>query len=153
MDKLKELFSLDPAAMLPELPGLLEKLVPLCRWAVMIVPLLVLILGLVYLFLAPKEANHELGWRCWWGMSTPEVWRFSQKLAGLAWSGMGLIMSAVMFFVGLGYRRAAPEEALLRAVKALAWEVGLVIVSILVIDLILIILFDAKGNVRREKQK
>lgn len=153
MDKLKELLALDPSALLPELPGLLEKLAPLCRWAVMVVPVLLTVLGLVYLFLAPREANHELGWRCWWGMSSVAVWRFAQKLSGIVWTAMGVVMGIVMFIIGTGYPTFDPDELLMKAVLALVWQIGLVIASILGVNLTLVILFDSKGIRRSEKQK
>lgn len=55
----------DPAAMLPDLEVLFTKLAQVIRVAVLAGPVALLVMGLIYLFLAPKEANHSLGFRCW----------------------------------------------------------------------------------------
>ena len=47
----------DPASLLPDLSKVFGSLVGVCRVAVMIGPVIALILGLAYLFLAPKEAT------------------------------------------------------------------------------------------------
>ena len=44
----------DPASLLPDLSKVFGSLVGVCRVAVMIGPIITLILGLAYLFLAPK---------------------------------------------------------------------------------------------------
>ena len=51
----------DPASLLPDLSKVFGSLVGVCRVAVMIGPIITLILGLAYLFLAPKEANYYFG--------------------------------------------------------------------------------------------
>ena len=50
-----------PESLLPDLTKLFGHLPGLCRLAVMIGPVVMLALGLSYLFLAPKEANYYLG--------------------------------------------------------------------------------------------
>lgn len=152
MEFLTNLFNgLDPEVM-PELDGLFEKLVPLAKIAVMVAPLALLVLGVIYLFLAPKEANHLLGFRCWWGMGSVEVWQFTQKLAGIVWTAMGLVMSIVMFVISLGYTADAPMDMMTGAIIALVWELALVITSILAINIVLIVLYDRKGVKRSEKK-
>ena len=42
----------DPAALLPDLSGLFGSLETVCRWAVMIGPVILLVMGLAYLFLS-----------------------------------------------------------------------------------------------------
>ena len=152
MEKLNELLSLDPAALLPDLPALLEKLPQACRWAVLVAPAVLVALGLSYLLFPPKEATYEAGWRCWWGMGSVEVWRFTQKLAGLVWTGMGLVMGAVMLAITGGYAEMETGLLLMQAVKALVWQIGLVAASILGINVTLVVLFDRNG-VRRAKKK
>lgn len=60
----------DPASLLPDLSKVFGSLVGVCRVAVMIGPVIALILGLAYLFLAPKEANYYFGYRCYFGMGS-----------------------------------------------------------------------------------
>lgn len=150
MDALKKLLDgfQDPAALLPELDGVLETLVPVIRFAVALGPLVLLILGLCYLFLSPKEANHSFGFRCWWGMSSVEVWRFTQKLAGIVWTAMGLVLGLVAVIGSMGYGALSPDLMLIKALTTILWQLALVIVSILAIHLTLIFLFDGKGRRR-----
>ena len=138
----------DPASMLPELNTLFADLVPVIRFAVLLAPMVLVVLGLVYLFLAPKEANHTLGFRCWWGMSSVEVWRFTQKLAGCVWTGMGVLLGVIALFTGMGYEAMGPDLMLISALTAIMWQLLLVIISILAINLTLIFLFDGRGRRR-----
>lgn len=138
----------DPASLLPDLNTLFADLVPVIRFAVLLAPMVLLVLGLVYLFLAPKEANHYLGFRCWWGMSSVEAWQFTQKLAGITWTAMGLILGAVGLFTGLGYEAMSPDLMLIDALTAILWQLLLVFISILAINLTLIFLFDGRGRRR-----
>ena len=80
----------DPASLLPDLSMVCGSLVGVCRVAVMIGPGIALILGLAYLFLAPKEANYYFGYRCYFGMGSVRAWRFTQRIAGMILGGLGL---------------------------------------------------------------
>ena len=154
MDALMELLGglEDPASLLPDLNTFFADLVPVIRFAVLLGPAVLLVLGLVYLFLAPKEANHTLGFRCWWGMSSVEVWQFTQKLAGITWTAMGLILGAMGLFTGMGYEAMSPDLMLIDALTAILWQLLLVFISIVAINLVLIFLFDSRGR-RRGRRK
>ena len=93
----------DPASLLPDLSKVFGSLVGVCRVAVMIGPVIALILGLAYLFLAPKEANYYFGYRCYFGMGSVRAWRFTQRIAGMILGGLGLILTAIMAIVTAGY--------------------------------------------------
>ena len=69
-EALKVLFEeFDLAAFLPDMSSVLGWVETGLRIAVMAGPLLLLMFGLLYLLWPPKEANHGLGYRCWWGMA------------------------------------------------------------------------------------
>ena len=89
----------DPAALLPDLSDLFGSLATLCRFAVMIGPVVLLVLGLAYLFLSPREANYYFGYRCYFGMGSVQAWRFTQRIAGMLFGGVGLILTIVMFLI------------------------------------------------------
>ena len=144
---------LDPEQLLPDLELLLTKLVPMIRVAVLAGPTALLILGLVYTFLAPKEANHTLGFRCWWGMGSVEAWRFTQKLAGITWAVLGLVMGGVMLYQSGRYPQMPYEQMLFQAAKAIVWQIGIVIVSIMIINIVLIVKFNHRGESRFAKKK
>ena len=141
----------DPASLLPELDGILALLVTLARWAVMIGPAALVVLGLGYMFLAPREANYYFGYRCFFGMGSEEAWRYTQRIAGLIWTALGLVLTAVMFFVSRSFGALEPVQALPKALICLLWEAGLIAVSCLAINTLAAVFFDAQGQRRRRR--
>ena len=143
----------DPAALLPDLSDLFGSLATLCRFAVMIGPVVLLILGLAYLFLSPREANYYFGYRCYFGMGSVQAWRFTQRIAGLLFGGVGLILTIVMFVISGGFAGMEMTQMVWKAAGCLAWQVGLALVLTLLINFLAFFFFDAKGNPRRKKKK
>ena len=140
----------DPAALLPDLTTMAGKMELICRIAVLIGPIVLLVLGLSYLFLAPKEANYIFGYRCYFGMGSSDAWCFTQRLAGLAWSALGLILTLVMLIATTGYRDKVIVDQVWGAAKCLGWEAGLTLISTLAINFTAVYFFDSKGNPRRQ---
>ena len=152
-DSIKELMDgFDPAALLPELDTVFGKIELVCRIAVMIGPVLLLLLGLTYLFLAPKEANHYLGYRCYYGMGSVQAWRFTQKFSGIVLGVLGLVLTAVMVFMMMSFRGMAVEAMVWRAVKCLIWEAALALLANLAINGTVFFLFDSNGDFRSKKR-
>lgn len=143
----------DPAALLPELDTFLGKVELIMRIAVMVGPVVLLVLGLWYLLLPPREANHSVGYRFFWGMNSVEVWRFTQKVAGIVWSLLGLGLSVTMFFLSAGFRGKETMELVELAVKCIFWEMGLLAVSCLGIDITVVVAYDSKGIRRKSKRR
>ena len=141
----------DPAALLPELDGILEGIVSLARMAVMVGPILLFAAGLAYLLLAPKEANYTFGYRCTFGMGSVEAWRFTQRLAGIVWSVLGLVLSIVMFSRTGKFADLEISEMLLTAVKCLIWQTAIVAVSCLAINTAVMARFTYDGEYRKER--
>ena len=145
-DDLKALFEgFELADFLPEVDTVLGWVETLLRLAVMAGPLLLLGFGLMYLFAPPKEANHSLGFRCWWGMASLDAWIFTQRIAGLAWSVLGLILTVVMIFICNSFRRMPPMDMAWLAGKCLLWELGLTGFVCLAINGLVIAAFDKYG--------
>ena len=143
----------DPAALLPDLSDLFGSLATLCRFAVMIGPVVLLILGLAYLFLSPKEANYYFGYRCYFGMGSVQAWRFTQRMAGLLFGGVGLILTIVMYVISGGFAGMEITQMVWKAAGCLAWQVGITLALTLLINFLAFFFFDAKGNPRRKKKK
>ena len=143
----------DPAALLPDLGELFGSLATLCRFAVMIGPVVLLILGLAYLFLAPREANYYFGYRCYFGMGSVHAWRFTQRLAGLCLGGLGLALTVIMAIITAGYGRMDVMDVAWNAVNCLIWEAVLALIATLAINLTAMFFFDAKGDPRRHPRK
>lgn len=146
MEALKALMKdFDPAALMPDLSTVLDKLTGVIRLAVMVAPLVLLGLGLLYLLVPPREANYKLGYRCFWGMSSVEAWRFTQRLAGAVWTLLGGVLSVVMW-ANCGKLLDMEAGAMAdMAVKYILWELGSAVVSILLINLAVVICFTFKG--------
>lgn len=150
IDDLKGLMDgFDPTALMPDLSTMLGKMELVMRVAVIIGPLILLVLGLVYFFAPPKEANHYFGYRCYFGMGSVDAWRFTQRVAGLIWGGLGLLLTAVMLLVSGGFAGKEIMDMLSLAVKCVIWEAVLVALSCLAINTIAALRFDAKGERRK----
>ena len=139
----------DPAALLPDLSGLFGSLETVCRWAVMIGPIVLLVMGLAYLFLSPKEANYYFGYRTYFGMGSVHAWRFTQRLAGVVLGGLGLILTIVMFFISGSFAGMDVMDMVWKAVTCLLWEAGLTILATLGVNFIVFSGFDRNGELRR----
>lgn len=151
---IKELMDgFDPAALLPSLQKLFGSLEILCRVAVMIAPVVMLVLGLAYLFLAPREANYYFGYRCYFGMGSVHAWRFTQRLAGAVLGGLGLILTVIMLLISGGFASMEVTAMVWRAVSCLVWEAVLALLATLAINLAAAVRFDRKGEYRNRKSK
>lgn len=151
-EALKVLFEeFDLAAFLPDMSSVLGWVETGLRISVMAGPLLLLMFGLLYLLWPPKEANHGLGYRCWWGMASLEAWQFTQHIAGLVWSGLGVVLTVIMALICNAFRRMDPMDMVWSAVTCLIWEVVLVAIACLAINIIVIRVFD-KDGFRRDSE-
>ena len=116
----------DPASLLPDLTSVAGTIAFISRLCVLAGPIVVLLLGLGYFFIAPKEANHYFGYRCIFGMGSVEAWRFTQRLAGMVFGGLGLVLTLI-------------------------WECVLIAGGCVGINVITALRFDYKGNFRKKK--
>ena len=153
MDFIKSLLSdFDISSLLPKLDSLLSKVELLARIVVMAGPVILLVLGLWYLLLPPKEANYAVGYRFFWGMSSVESWQFTQLVAGIVWSVLGMMLSLVMYLLSGGFRNKPLMDIVWKCVEYVFWEMGLLAVSCLIINLTVVFTFNSKGDRRREKK-
>ncbi len=138
----------DLAALFPEITDVMSAITVFARLAVMAGPLLLLGLGLQYFLAAPKEANHAVGYRFRWGMGSVEAWQYTQRLAGILWSILGLILTVVMGILSSEFVDMPTMDMLARAFWAILAEVGVIGVLCLVINGVVMSRFDLKGNRR-----
>ena len=143
---------IDPAALLPDLSKIFDSLAPLCRLAVMAGPVVILLLGLSYLFLSPKEANYYLGYRCYFGMGSEYAWRFTQRLAGMLFTGTGLVLTVVMFIIASRFPYMKLVEMVWQAAACLLVELAAAVLLILSVNLSAAFHFDRKGKHRRKRR-
>ena len=153
-ERLKKAFdNFDLAALFPKLDSVFGRITLICRVCVLVGPILLLILGLCYLFLAPKEANYYFGYRCYYGMGSVHAWRFTQRIAGMILGGLGLILTVVMGILSLGFASMEIEAMVWRAVWCLVWEAVLSLLATLAINALAMYWFDRKGELRRRPKK
>ena len=144
---------LDLGALVPDMGQMVQGVELLLRIAVMAAPLLLLGFGLIFLLAPPKEANHGLGYRCWWGMASLEAWQFTQRIAGMAWAALGAVLTIVMSLLCNGFRDMDPVEMATLAGKFLLWELGLVAVACIAINIVVMVKFDRFGYRRNASEE
>ena len=142
----------DPATLLPDLSKVFDTLAPVCRFAVLVGPVVLLLLGLSYLILSPKEANHYLGYRCYFGMGSEYAWRFTQRLAGVVLAGLGLILTVVMLVISGKFPGMDINDMVWLALKMLIIEGVLALVANAAIGIVAMARFDRKGEFRNKKK-
>ena len=118
------LSNFDLANYLPKLDTIWDALETLMRILVMTGPLVLLGLGLWYFLAPPREANHRAGFRTLWGMGSVEAWLFTQKVAGIAFSLLGFVLTVVMAIICNGYRGMEISEMVNSAGICLLWQIG-----------------------------
>ena len=152
VDSIKALLDgFDPATLLPDLSKVFDSLAPVCRIAVLIGPVVILLLGLSYLILTPKEANYYLGYRCYFGMGSEYAWRFTQRLAGFLFTGTGLALTVVMLVIAGRFKTMELSAMVWQAAACLVAELIVSVLLILIVNLSAAFRFDRKGRHRRRK--
>ncbi len=150
---LQGLDGLDPAALLPQMDSVFSRVLLVCRICVMLGPVLLLILGLCYLFLAPKEANYYFGYRCFYGMGSVNAWQFTQRIAGMILGALGLILSVIMLIISMRFPTMEIEAMAWLTVKCLIWQAVLALLATAAINGLAMFWFNRKGELRRRPPK
>lgn len=152
LEALKSIFeSFNLADFLPEISSILGWVETFLRLGVMAGPLILLALGLIYLLAPPKEANYAFGYRFWWSMASLDAWQYTHRLVGIVWTVLGLILTVVMAVICNAFRRMEPMDMVWSAGKCLLWQIGIVAVSCLVMNILIVVVFDSRGFRRREQ--
>ena len=143
----------DFAKIMPDLGNILGWIDMFIRLCVLAAPVAVLFFGLWWLLLPPKEANHHVGYRCYFGMGSVEAWRFTQKLAGSLWTALGLGLLAIAVLISNKFPDMEAMAMLDKAVVCILWQLGLIAVVCLLINLTVTLRYDRNGYLRSEKKK
>lgn len=152
ISSIKELMDgFDPAALLPEVSSIVSIVQTVCIIAVLAAPVILLLLGLGYLLFAPKEANYYFGYRTAFGMGSVSAWRRTQKVAGIVFVGLGLVLTLIMLVVIFSTGGMDAMDMVWLCVKCLLWQVVLILAAVFSINSITAATFDYKGN-KRKKQ-
>ncbi len=143
---------LDLGKILPKLDSLVGKLGTWVHLSMFLIPFVMAVLGIWYLFFPPKEANRHIGFRSMFAMGSPKAWAFAQRLAGFVWSGLGLGLMLVMLIVTIATAKASLDRLVSTAIIWLIIQMVLVLVSYVGIQLALARKFDYHGMKRSEKK-
>ena len=153
-NSIKELMDgFDPAALLPEIDSIVGKVQLICSLAILAAPIIMLCMGIAYLFFAPREANYYFGYRTAFGMGSVSAWRHTQKVAGLIFGGLGLILTILMLMICLTLSSRQAMDMVWLAVKCLIWEGVLGLIAKFSINSIALYTYDYNGNKRRKARK
>lgn len=139
----------DLAKLLPDLQKVFSDLHTWVGLALLIGPIILLVIGLTCLFMPPKEANHRFGFRTLFGMGSVRAWRFTQKIAGLVWSGLGLILLIWMLIHNGVMGSAEIIDYMTASLKVMIAQAVLIFLAWLALNIVPMVLFDWNGNSRR----
>ena len=142
----------DLSGLLPDLTNIVDRMAPMMKVALLAGPVIFLVLGLLYLFATPKEANYKFGYRCYFGMGSVRAWRYSQRLAGILYSAVGLILTLVMLPITGKFQDMDIMDMLWKTVKCGIWEAAIIFLTTLAINLTVAFFFDAKGHLRKNRK-
>ena len=149
MEFITKLFDFDFTALVPEMSTLLALLKTIVTLAVLCGPFAMVVLGALYLWKPAKEANYKYGYRTYFGMGSVEAWRFSQKMAGLIFLGVGgllVIAMLVVLCIATGNDMFALAKT---AAICLGVELGLALAARLAVAILAWVYFDKDGERRR----
>ena len=105
-----------------------------------------------YYFLSPKEANHRLGYRTYFGMGSVPAWKFTQKLAGMVWGGLGAVLTLVAIIVCIVLGSREPAHAMSGALTMLIIEAVCALLAFLAVEILVFIRYDMNGNLKNKKR-
>ncbi len=149
MEIITKLFDLDLAKFVPEMPAFLGGLRAILVLAVLIGPILLVTLGAMYLLRPAPEANFKYGFRTYFGMGSVEAWKFSQKIAGLAFGGLGALLLLIMFIVVLTFFKKDLFQIANSAIVCLIWQAVLALIARITVSILCWVYFDRNGDRRR----
>ena len=153
LDAIKEFLSGSETALpaVPDAGTLVEKILPVAKILVVAGPVIMLILGLLYLFAAPREANHHFGYRCYFGMGSEQAWRFTQRIAGVIWTTLGAVMAVAMLIVTARFAGQDVLEMLTTAVTCVVVEALVLLAATIAIRITIAARYDRYGERRVRK--
>lgn len=152
MDKIMELmnnFSLEKYV--PELDSVIDVTQKAIELAVRVGPLCLLVLGLIYLLIPPKEANRYFGFRTYFGMGSVSAWRFTQRVSG----GIMTLIGLVLLLIAKGaIKKFSGMDLMEMSDKAFDLIRGQIICALIIwvfMFLLTAVLFNRKGQYRFRK--
>ena len=149
MEKITEILDkLDLAKFVPELDKLLELALKATRFAVRVGPMCILLLGIIYLFLHPNEANHKAGYRTFFGMGSVHAWRFTQRVSGFIMILVGLFLNSSAKKAAEGFSIQNSDEMISQAFELIKVQILWAVIIFVFMALLTTVMFNVKGKCR-----
>ncbi len=82
-------------------------------------------------------------------MGSVQAWRFTQRLAGMLFAGLGLILTAAAILTTGSFAGMEAMGMVWKAVKCLIWQAALALIASLAVNISAMVFFTAKGEPRR----
>lgn len=139
-------------AIIPQLDNLLRSMRLWMAIAMFIGPIVFIGLCAFYLFWAPLEANHKLGYRTYFGMGSVAAWQYTQKLAGRVWSIVGVALAVVAVIGGILVLVLEPAKGTNAALVVLIIEFLAALAAWATVELTVLIRYDINGKERNKKK-
>ena len=156
VNKITEFFGAEsggPAIRIPDPGALIENAPVIARVLVVAGPVVMIVMGLLYLFAAPKEANHHFGYRCYFGMGSELAWRFTQHIAGVTWIVLGVVLTVTMLIITSRFPGSDVLDMLTTAALCVLAEAGVLVLASIVIRTIVAARYDRHGERRVHKTR
>ena len=132
----------------PELEKVMDLVLKLTKLAVRVGPLCILVLGLIYLLIPPKEANHKAGYRTFFGMGSLGAWHFTQFVSGVIMTLVGLILNFKAASVAKSFTGMASDAMIDAAFSCIKGQVICALVIYVFMFVITAVMFTVKGKLR-----
>ena len=149
MDFISKIFDFDFGSLIPELSAFLQFLRTIIALALLAGPIAMMIMAAFYLFKPAPEANFDRGYRTFYGMGSTEAWVFSQKIAGLAFGGLGSLLLVAMFIVILCFRGDTLMQVAITAMICLIIQIVLIGAARITVAVLCGRFFDKDGQRRQ----
>ncbi len=149
MEFITKIFDLNLESLVPEMDVFLKDIRFLVTLAVLVGPVVLLVLGAMYLLKPAPEANYKYGFRTYYGMGGVEAWRFSQRIAGIAFAGLGAVLLIVMIVVAVGFKSKDLFQMTTAAMVCLLWQTGLALAARITVAVLSAHFFDRNGRRRK----
>ena len=109
-------------------------------------PAAMLWLGLLYLIHPAKDPTRLYGFKAFCGMGTAQAWRFTQRIAALVFLCVGGLLTIAMTVICILYREQDLSFLASLSINCLIWEVVLAAVAIILINMVVFVFFDRRGE-------
>ena len=115
------------------------------------VPLIMLLIGIIFLKKAPNKINPVYGYRSRRSMKSIETWKFAHFLCGKIWLYSGIVMLLLTILAMLLVLNKSQDTIGLVGTITLYVQLAVIVFSIIPIEIALKRTFDENGNRKSPK--